>query len=256
MKKNKNFKNKLIDNISGILLIDKPYGISSNRVLQIIKKIFNLNKIGHSGTLDILATGMLALFLGKSTKFSKYIINSDKIYIVSIILGIRTDTYDYEGNVIKKKKIYLHEFEIKNALKIFNGTLNQIPPMFSSKKYKGYPLYKYARKGIKILRNCKIIKIYYIKFLYFKFNKLILKICCSKGTYIRKFVDDLGLYLNCGAYVSELRRIKISNFSYKKMFTIKDIKNLLKNKKKKYGHEIILDKLIIPINNLFKKINK
>ncbi|MGK2896862.1 MAG: tRNA pseudouridine(55) synthase TruB [Candidatus Makana argininalis] len=252
MKKNNNFENKLYNNTSGILLIDKPYGISSNRVLQIIKKIFYIKKIGHSGTLDPCATGMLTLFLGKATKFAKYIINSDKIYIVTIILGIRTDTYDYEGNIISKNNIYPKKFEIKNALKVFTGDINQIPPMFSSKKYKGRPLYKYARKGIKIIRNFKIIKIYYIKLLYCKLNKVILKIYCSKGTYIRKLVDDLGLYLNCGAYVSELRRIKISHFSYKKMITINDIKNIFKNKKETYAKKYVLNKLIIPINNLFR----
>ncbi|MFI4819138.1 MAG: tRNA pseudouridine(55) synthase TruB [Enterobacterales bacterium] len=243
MKINKNLKN----NINGILLIDKSYGITSNKVVQIIKKIFNLKKIGHGGTLDPLSTGMLTLFLGKATKFSKYIINSNKIYIVTMILGIRTDTYDYEGNVISKNNVNINKIKIEKALKKFNGILNQITPMFSSKKYNGIPLYKYARKGIKILRNFKTIKIYYIKFLYWKIDKLILKIKCSKGTYIRKFVDDLGLYLNCGSYVSELRRIKISNFFYKQMITIKDIKNLLKIKKNKYIKNNILKKIIIPL---------
>ncbi|MFI4847445.1 MAG: tRNA pseudouridine(55) synthase TruB [Candidatus Makana argininalis] len=238
-----------------MLLIDKPYNITSNKILEIIKRNFNINKIGHSGTLDPLATGMLTLFLGKATKLAKYIINSDKIYIVTIILGIRTDTYDYEGNIISKNNININKIEIKNALKIFNGNINQIPPMFSSKKINGYPLYKYARKKIKIIRYFKIVKIYYIKFLYLKLNKLILKICCSKGTYIRKFVDDFGLYLNCGAYVSELRRTKIFNFSYKKMITIKDIKNILNIENNKYKKKNILNKLIISTKNFFK-INK
>ncbi|MFI4853162.1 MAG: tRNA pseudouridine(55) synthase TruB [Candidatus Makana argininalis] len=249
--KNNNFKKKLFNNVNGILLIDKPYGISSNRVLQIIKKKFNIKKIGHSGTLDPLATGMLTLFLGTATKFVKYIINSDKIYIVTVILGIRTDTYDYYGTIINKNNICINKYEIKNALQIFHGNLNQIPPMFSAKKYKGQSLYKYARKGIKIIRNFKVIKIYYFKILYFKYNKLILKIFCSKGTYIRKLIDDFGLYLNCGAYISELRRIKISNFSYKKMITIHDIKNIFKINENKYEYKYILNKIIIPINNIY-----
>ncbi|AEH39825.1 tRNA pseudouridine 55 synthetase [Buchnera aphidicola (Cinara tujafilina)] len=183
---------KKYNDIHGILLLNKPKGLSSNIILQQIKEIFFVKKAGFSGCLDPLATGMLPICFGNATKFSKYLTNSIKYYHVIAKLGQVTTTGDVAGKVIKKYKVNVKINNIIQTLKTFHGIIQQVPPMFSAIKYKGKPLYKYARCGINIPRKLRILTIYYINIIQYCHNFLELKIKCSKGTYIRSLIQDIG----------------------------------------------------------------
>ncbi|MFT8229934.1 MAG: tRNA pseudouridine(55) synthase TruB [Enterobacterales bacterium] len=229
----------VFNKINGILLLDKPYGISSNLFLQKIKKLLYIKKIGHTGTLDVLSTGMLPMCLGQATKCAKYFLNFNKKYKVIAKLGERTITGDAEGDIISIRPVLIMKSNIKNALNIFKGEIYQIPPMFSSIKYKGKHLYEYARKNIILKRKPRKIHVYSIKLLFYSKKIIELEIYCSKGTYIRSIIDDLGEKLNCGAHIMTLRRIKIDNFNEKNMITLR-----------------FLDKISNNVNLFTKEINK
>ena len=202
--------------MDGILLIDKPSGMTSHDVVDDIRKRFGFKKVGHAGTLDPFATGLLVLLIGKATKLANCFINDDKIYRATVVLGVETTTGDIDGDMVSKHDCNVEKKEILEAIKYFTGCIEQIPPMFSAKKHKGKKLYEYARKGIEIKRNPVKITIKYIKLLNMDKNKLSLEIYCSKGTYIRQLATDLGRKVGVGAHVSELRRIKSGNFEISK----------------------------------------
>lgn len=245
--------------VDGFLLLDKPINFSSNQILQEVRYLFNAKKAGHTGTLDPLATGMLPICFGEATKFAKFLINSDKRYIVIAKLGQKTDTFDSQGKIIDEKKINLNENQIKDILKNFQGNLFQTPPMYSSIKYKSKPLYKYAKKGIIIKRKERKIKIYDLKFKKFKKDKLKLDIFCSKGTYIRTLIDDLGKMLGCGAHVIYLRRLQVSNYLNENMITLQKLYSI--KKKFQFQKKIFykkMNKLLYPVSKLvdhFSEIN-
>ena len=194
----------------GILIIDKPEGISSAKTVYKIKKLLKLNKVGHTGTLDPFATGVLVLCLNRSTKEAAYFINLDKTYIGTMILGISTDTQDLTGKVIKVNSIKreqkrLTQYEIEGVFKKFQGDIWQTPPMHSAIKSKGKPLYLLARKGIKIKvepRKVKIQQLSPLKVRWDIYPSISFKVKCSKGTYIRTLCKDIGDYLGFGAYLS------------------------------------------------------
>ncbi len=216
--------------INGLLNFYKPSGITSNNALTKIKKIFKPYKIGFIGTLDPISSGILLICFGKTTKLSKFIIKEKKTYKVTIVLGINTNTYDAYGFITKKNKIKFKKKKLINLIKKNKGKIKQNIPIYSSCKYKGKPLYKYAIKGINIKKK-KYIKIYKIKILKFYKNILKLLIKCSKGTYIRSIIYKIGKKLKCGAYIIKLKRIKIGNFNIKKSYKFKDftkIKNINK----------------------------
>ena len=219
--------------INGIFLLDKSRGITSNNALQKIKKLFNIKKAGHTGSLDPLATGMLPICFGRSTKFSKYLLNADKNYFVTAQLGIKTSTGDTEGEIISRKKVNTNIFlnNIENIVKKFIGNIKQIPSMYSAIKYKGKPLYYYARKNIKVSLDPREIKIFNISInnIDKKNNLFSLNILCSKGTYIRKLIEDIGDELSFGAHVIELRRNYILPYKGYNMYTIKQINDILSN---------------------------
>ena len=201
-------------NVDGIIVLDKAMGKSSNFSLQDTKKLYEANKAGHTGSLDPLATGVLPLCFGEATKVSQFLLDSDKRYVVQIKLGERTDSGDSAGNLIKKAdKLSLSHGDIEEALKIFTGSIQQVPPMYSALKKNGVPLYKLARKGISVDRNPRLVTVYAIEFLNFEGNLIELDITCSKGTYIRAIADDLGLELGCGAHVVALRRTQAGPFT-------------------------------------------
>ncbi|QCI17192.1 tRNA pseudouridine(55) synthase TruB [Buchnera aphidicola (Aphis helianthi)] len=229
--------------INGFLLIDKPTGISSNHTLQQVKGIFNAKKAGYIGTLDPLATGMLPICFGESTKFSHYLNNSDKKYNVIAKLGEKTSTCDSSGIILKKRTISFTFIELNNALKELTGAISQIPSMYSAIKYNGIPLYKYARKGLDISRNVRHIKIYKLNLIEQKNNLIELNVHCSKGTYIRTLIDDLGEKLRCGAHVISLRRTQVGLLSCAKLITIPYLKELLSNTGTKK-----IDSLLMPID--------
>ncbi|MDQ1237710.1 MAG: tRNA U55 pseudouridine synthase [Wigglesworthia glossinidia] len=215
------YKNKKKEkNINGLLLLDKPTGYSSNYILQKIKKSLQAKKAGYSGTLDPLASGMLPILFGTTTKLSEYLLNTKKQYFVTAKLGERTDTSDSYGNIISTRPIKISESNIYQVLSEFKGEIYQTPPMFSALKYKGVPLYKYARKKIYLPRKKRKIYIDNIELISFSKTFFSLKITCSKGTYIRQIIDDIGEKLLCGAHVIALRRTKISNYKEKNMIHI------------------------------------
>lgn len=204
--------------IHGIFLLDKSTGMSSNDALQKVKRIFNANKAGHTGALDPLATGMLPICFGEATKFSQFLLDSDKTYLVTALLGVRTDTSDSDGSVVSIRDVNVSEQQIKDVItEKFVGNLQQVPSMYSALKYNGKPLYKYARENIEVERQARPITVYSNDFISFVDNKLTLEISCSKGTYIRTIIDDLGEVLGCGAHVISLRRLKVAGYPEDRM---------------------------------------
>lgn len=214
--------------LHGVLLLDKPQGMTSNDALQKVKRLFNAKKAGHTGALDPLATGMLPICFGEATKFSQYLLDSDKRYQVIAKLGERTDTSDADGQIICSKPVNITQSQIDEALTHFRGNILQVPTMFSALKHQGKPLYEYARQGIVIEREARPITVYENQFIQFDVtnHELTLEIHCSKGTYIRTIIDDLGELLGCGAHVIYLRRLQVSNYPIKKMVTLDALQNL------------------------------
>ena len=201
--------------LSGALVLDKPQGWTSGLAVQRVKRLFGANKVGHTGSLDQLATGVLPLCFGEATKLSGFLLNSDKSYEVRIRLGVRTDSGDAEGKVIATREVAafdVDEAKLEAALNQFRGSISQVPPMYSAVKKEGQPLYKLARKGIEVEREPRRVEIYKNELIEFTGEELELAIDCSKGTYIRAIADELGETLGCGAHVIALRRIKAGPF--------------------------------------------
>jgi tRNA pseudouridine55 synthase len=209
--------------ISGVLLLNKPQGLSSNAALQTVKRLFNAQKAGHTGALDPLATGMLPLCFGEATKFSQFLLESDKGYRVIGKLGERTDSGDSTGEVIDSNPVNVSQKQLEKALAQFRGDIMQIPSMFSALKHKGQPLYKYARKGIEIERPPRPVTIYELELIRFENNEVELDIECSKGTYIRNIIDDLGEALGCGAHVTMLHRNFVADYPVDQVVTIEQL---------------------------------
>ncbi|EPE65780.1 tRNA pseudouridine synthase B [Pasteurella multocida 2000] len=203
--------------IDGVFLLDKPQGMSSNDIMQKVKRVFQANKAGHTGALDPLATGMLTVCLGEATKFSQFLLDADKRYQVTAKLGERTDTSDAEGQVVETRDVQVDVQDILAALPHFRGDLMQVPTMFSALKHQGKPLYEYARAGITVEREARPITIFDLQFIAYDAPYLTLEVHCSKGTYIRTLVDDLGEYLGCGAHVTVLRRTAVANYPVEAM---------------------------------------
>lgn len=219
-------------NINGILLLDKPIGLTSNAALQKIKHLFNAAKAGHSGSLDPLASGMLPICFGEATKFSQFLLDANKIYSVTAELGIKTTTGDAEGEIIAQRDASQIEIKQLNiALKKFIGEIQQIPSMYSALKHQGQPLYKLARQGIEIERPVRTVKIYKLELLTFEKNLFSIEVQCSKGTYIRSLIEDIGEALGCGAYVKTLRRLAVTPYEQQKMFSPGEMEELIKTNK-------------------------
>ena len=209
--------------MDGFLLLDKEKGISSNQLVQKVKKSLSLKKVGHLGTLDPMATGLMILAINRGTKFSSYFLESDKSYYASIQLGSSTDTDDAMGNIISSSDIIPNEKDINKSLVSFIGKSMQTAPFFSALKHKGKPLYKYAREGEFISKLPREINIFSIKNIICEHNKCSFIVHCSKGTYIRSIARDLGDKLNSGGHLSALRRLSQGIFNIKNAMTIENI---------------------------------
>ncbi|CAL4322910.1 tRNA pseudouridine(55) synthase TruB [Buchnera aphidicola] len=233
---------------NGILLLDKPKGFSSNYALQKVKKIFKAKKAGHIGSLDPLATGMLPICFGEATKFSMYLLNSNKHYRVIAKFGEKTSTLDSTGEIIQIRSVNISSDNLKKVLKEFIGDIFQIPPMYSAIKYKGLALYKYARKGIKIDRKKRKISIYELKYIFHNTKILQLEVVCSKGTYIRTLIDDLGERLGCGAHITYLKRLRVGSFVKSQLVNFNTLYFYKKNKNK-FVSNYQLNKLLISIDS-------
>lgn len=240
-------------NVDGILLLNKPTGVTSNGILQRAKRLFGAAKAGHTGALDPLATGLLPLCFGEATKFSQYLLESDKRYQTTARLGIRTDSSDADGEVVAEAEIGDHVTEelIKSLLvEHFTGQIEQVPSMFSALKHNGQPLYKLARKGIKVEVKPRQVTIFHIELLAFRGNEIDLDIKCSKGTYIRSIVEDLGLLLGCGAHVAKLHRSEAGPFKSAQMMLFSDLEARAAqpdaNESEIKDIQLQLDKLLLP----------
>ncbi|KHN55662.1 tRNA pseudouridine(55) synthase TruB [Pectobacterium fontis] len=236
--------------VHGVLLLDKPQGVSSNDVLQKVKRIFNANRAGHTGALDPLATGMLPICLGEATKFSQYLLDSDKRYRVIARLGQRTDTSDADGNVIEERAVGFSATELEQALESFRGTTQQVPSMYSALKYQGRKLYEYARQGLTVPREAREITVYELQFIRWEGDELELEIHCSKGTYIRTIVDDLGEKLGCGAHVIYLRRLQVATYPTERMVTLEQLAALTEQAQaQEHSLALSLDPLLMPMES-------
>ena len=209
--------------INGFLLVNKDPGITSSRVVQIVKKKFQLKKVGHLGTLDPMATGLLIIAINRATKFASLLLQSEKSYRAEVTLGIQTDTDDAEGEAISSKKVDITELEIKETLLTFLGASYQLPPDYSALKHKGKPMYKYARNGIKVEKAERKIFIKNIQNILIEIPKVSFDISCSKGTYIRSIARDLGAKLGCGAHLSGLIRTSQEKFMLSDACSLDDI---------------------------------
>lgn len=214
--------------INGILLLDKVTGISSNTALQQIKRLFRANKAGHTGSLDPLASGLLPICLGEATKMSQFLLDADKRYFVEATLGVTTTTGDAEGDIVSTEPVRAYaKDEILRVLQRFLGESDQIPPMHSAIKKDGVPLYKLAHQGIEIEREARKITIHSLELIDYNNDLLHLDVACSKGTYIRTLVEDIGKALGCGAHVSGLRRLKVGAFDIKNAVTLSELEGTL-----------------------------
>lgn len=234
--------------MNGIILIDKPKDYTSHDIVAIVKRI-SKEKVGHTGTLDPIATGVLPLLIGKATGISKYLINHDKTYVATLKLGIKTDTADSEGKVIEEKEVpLLSNEDVIRVLNSMIGKQTQIPPMYSAIKVNGKKLYEYAREGKTVEVKERNIEIYNMKLLELNIAEaeIVFEVSCSKGTYIRTVCEEIAKRLNTVGYMKELRRIKVGEFDIKDTVSIEKIKN----------NENILQEKLISIEEFFKNKTK
>jgi len=232
--------------LNGIVVINKPKNYTSHDVVAKVKKILNIKKVGHTGTLDPNATGVLPLLLNQGTKLSKYLIEHNKEYEVTLKLGIKTDTLDSEGNIIEKQKVELEKLQnIEDVLKSFIGKQEQVPPIYSSIKVNGKKLYEYARKGQVVEIKPRIIEIYEINLQKIepKLNEINFKVSCSKGTYIRSLCQDIATKLGTIGYMKELNRTKVGKFNIQNSISIEELEH---NKEK-------IQEKIISMQEIFKE---
>lgn len=232
--------------MDGIILIDKPKGVTSHDIVYKVKKLLN-EKVGHTGTLDPNATGVLPLLVGRGTKLSKYLMNHDKTYIVTLKLGEKTDTADSEGKVIEKKEVSKEVFSKEKLLQTFSnftGKILQTPPIYSAIKVNGKKLYEYARKGQEVEIKPREIEIYKISLIEINqiANTIEFEVSCSKGTYIRSLCEDIAKELNTVGYMKELRRVQVGEFLIKDSITVEDLQKNEDNKDFILSHFIDLKK--------------
>ncbi|MDD1794103.1 tRNA pseudouridine(55) synthase TruB [Enterovibrio makurazakiensis] len=243
--------------VDGIVLLDKPTGITSNGALQQVKRIFFAEKAGHTGALDPLATGMLPICFGEATKFSQFLLDSDKRYVVVAKLGERTNTSDSDGEVVETRDVNVTQEQLEGFIASFRGETMQVPSMFSALKFEGKPLYEYARAGIEVPREARKINVFEITLLRFEGDEIEMEVHCSKGTYIRTIVDDLGEMLGCGAHVTALRRIGVSRYPVEKMVTLEQLEELLEQAREQgVQPRELLDPLLLPLDSAVQDLEE
>ena len=213
-------------NISGVLLLDKPLGFSSNQALQKIKWLLQAAKAGHTGTLDPLATGLLPFCFGEATKFAHYLTDADKTYVATIKLGVTTTTGDAEGEVLSTQPVHVDQVNFEQACQQFVGEISQTPPMYSALKHDGKALYEYARAGIEIERKARNVTVYSITQNSFEHDVACITVTCSKGTYIRTLAEDIGRVLDCGAHLIGLRRTATANYQIANAITLEQFEEM------------------------------
>lgn len=232
------------------MLVNKPYGITSFNVISKLRKILNIKKMGHTGTLDPIATGVLPVFFGSATKAISFLNNTNKEYVAGFKFGIKTDTKDLTGKVLVEEKTNVEEKDLLEVLKKFIGEIEQVPPMFSAVKVKGVALYKLARKGQTVERNKRTVKIYSLELM--EFNKkeqtAKIKVLCSSGTYIRSLIEDVAKRLNTVAVMTSLKRTMACGFFLKECFSLNEIETLKEKEE--------LNLVVISIEKIFSNLKK
>ncbi|ALZ83095.1 MULTISPECIES: tRNA pseudouridine(55) synthase TruB [Pseudomonas] len=230
--------------VHGVLVLDKPRGFSSNAALQKVRWLLNAEKAGHTGSLDPLATGVLPLCFGEATKFSQYLLDADKGYSTVAQLGVTTTTGDAEGEVLERRTVDVDEAAIQAALPAFRGQIEQIPPMYSALKRDGQPLYKLARAGEVVEREARSVTIARLELLALQEDRATLEVACSKGTYVRTLVEDLGARLGCGAHVAELRRTQAGPFGLVQAISLDELEAAHAE-----GGAEALDRFLLPVDS-------
>ncbi|PLY13613.1 MAG: tRNA pseudouridine(55) synthase TruB [Sedimenticola sp.] len=230
--------------VHGILLLDKPLGITSNGALQRVKHIFYAKKAGHTGSLDPLATGLLPICFGAATKISAFLLDADKRYWVRVKLGETTTTADAEGDILETRSVDgISQADVEAVLKRFVGDILQIPPMYSALKHQGKRLYELARDGVEVERKPRPVTIHEIKLLSFDLPEFELEVSCTKGTYVRTLAEDIGAALGCGAHVSALRRSGVGAYSAEQLITLDRLEEMA-------DHDYAeLDALLLPLDS-------
>ena len=246
--------------LKGILNVNKEKGISSARVVSLVRRALDMKKVGHTGTLDLEASGVLPIVIGKATRVSDYMMTKDKVYETELILGAKTDTLDAAGKLIAKSQKVIDKERFLEVMNTFRGEIEQIPPMYSALKVNGKKLYDLAREGIEIERKKRKVNIYDIDLLDFAFPKARIRITCSKGTYVRTLVDDIGEKLGTFAYVDELIRIRVGDLDIKDAIKSEDLLSMAKKDlvEKLYPIDTALkdfDKIILDKKYLSNLIN-
>ncbi|MFH1201335.1 MAG: tRNA pseudouridine(55) synthase TruB [Candidatus Omnitrophota bacterium] len=210
--------------MDGIIIVDKPIGLTSHDVVDVVRKKFNIRRVGHAGSLDPLATGVLIILVGKTTRLFKVFENLEKEYLATLTLGVCTETSDSQGKILKTMPIEgIDETKLREVLNQFKGRIQQIPPMFSALKYKGKRLYNLARRGLTVPRQPREIEIFQIELMKFDPPLVDLRLVCSKGTYVRQICEDIGKLLGCGAYQSKLNRIRIGPFKIEEAVSLDNL---------------------------------
>jgi tRNA pseudouridine55 synthase len=228
--------------VNGILLLDKPSGITSNDALQQVKRLYFASKAGHTGSLDPLASGVLPMCLGEATKVSAFLLDADKRYEVRCQLGVRTATADAEGEILETRPVDNYsEDRLEKALDKFRGSIEQIPPMYSALKHEGQRLYKLARQGVEVEREARPVEIYELVLRDRGPDWIDIGVHCSKGTYVRTLAEDIGAQLGCGAHVSALRRTAVGPYDDQHLVTLEQLRDLKENDMP------AMDALLLPI---------
>jgi tRNA pseudouridine55 synthase len=231
--------------VDGILLLDKPAGLTSNAALQKVKRLYRARKAGHTGSLDPLASGLLPICLGEATKVSGFLLDADKHYWVSCRLGVRTSTADAEGEVLETRSVTdVTEGRLREVMESFKGEIEQVPPMYSAVKHQGKRLYALARQGVEVERQPRRVTIHAIELREFRPPLVEIDVHCSKGTYIRTLVEDIGTALGCGAHVADLRRYGVGPYNASGMVTLEVLEDCLARE-----GEAALDRLLLPMES-------
>lgn len=231
--------------IDGVLLLDKPLGFSSNQALQKVKWLFQAAKAGHTGTLDPLATGVLPICLGEATKFAQYLTDADKTYIARVQFGVTTTTGDAEGEVLARSPVAFNQAQLLAVLQQFEGTIEQVPPMYSALKHEGKALYTYAREGVEIERQPRSVHIRQITLNAYADGVAEISVTCSKGTYIRTLAEDIGRALGCGAHLLALRRTATASYDIAQTISLEALEQLTLEQR---------DQLLLPVDSAIENI--
>ncbi|MCY6958251.1 tRNA pseudouridine(55) synthase TruB [Clostridium brassicae] len=240
--------------MDGVINIYKPIGITSFDVVRTVRKIAKTKKVGHTGTLDPLACGVLPICIGKGTKIVDYIMKGNKVYKAKMKLGVLTDTYDKEGKILEINEVNVSENDVKNIINSFIGEISQVPPMYSAIKVQGKKLYELARKGIEIERQARNITIYYIDILEIKLPYVEFEVKCSKGTYIRSLCYDIGKKLGCGASMWALERVESGSFSKNNSILLEELNELNFLQKLISIEEALTDYSKVKVNDKCKRL--